>query len=94
MVSEVTPSPKSTSATPFSFSSSLRTALAVTSGRKYFFAMAIPISLNILSMALTLLRWPMKILKLPATFELRVPTTSSSDNWISVSVENDWATAP
>ena len=60
MVSELTPAPISTSATPFSFSASVRTALAVAVGVKIFFAGATFALLSIRSMLLTALLLPMK----------------------------------
>ena len=65
MVTEVTPAPISTSATPFSFSSSERTASAVRGGRKYFLAGATSALFSMMSIFLDAFLTPMKILKLP-----------------------------
>ena len=95
MVTEVTPAPISIRATPFSFSESVRTACAVALGVNSLRAGAMPISLSIMSMLLTGLLAPMKILKFPSRTLAGTPTMSFSlAPVISSSAEKDWATAP
>ena len=94
MVTELTPAPMSISATPFSICSDFSTARAVMPGVKYFFAMAIPMSLKTLSMFDEYLRLPMNTLKLPSRVSAAMPTMSFSGSLMQSSVENDWATAP
>lgn len=63
-------------------------------GVKYFLAMAIPRSLNTLSMFEEYLRFPMKTLKFPSRVSAAIPTMSFSGSLMLSSVEKDWATAP
>ena len=94
MLTEVAPPPRSTKATPFSISSSVRTALAMAPGVKYFRDMAISRSLKTLSMVLTELRLPMNSLKLPSKVSLMTPMISLSMSWKFSSSEYDCAMAP
>ena len=89
MVTELTPAPISMSATPFSISSSLRTALAVMPGVKYFLAMLMPIPENTLSIFLEYFLFPMNTLKWPSSFSAVIPTMSLSSSFRLSSVEND-----
>ena len=95
MVSEVTPAPISTRATPFSFSASVSTAWATAVGMNTLRAGAMPVKLSIVSRSEEAFLEPMNILKLPSRFSAVTPVTSSSlAHTRSSSAEKDWATAP
>ena len=81
MLTDVVPAPKSMSATPLLFSSSVRTAFAVATGVKYVRHTAMPRSLKTLVMLEIGLFGPMKTLKCPVSSSPVMPMTSFSMSW-------------
>ena len=61
-VTDVTPAPNSSSATPLFISLAVRTAFAVVIGVKQVFESAMPVSLKMLSMLVRFFRVPTKVL--------------------------------